>query len=109
MISTVIECSKDFQARLRNTMALYGRRSQTLDQSFPQRLISARAELTREELHHRMDTLQKQTKGFKSIGILDETPTYPFNMFSLDSLDKTQAPSNDTIRERYRDKVTSIR
>lgn len=91
MISTVIECSKDFQARLRNTMALYGRRSQTLDQSFPQRLISAREELTREELHHRMDTLQKQTKGFKSIGILDETPTYPFNMFSLDSLDKTQA------------------
>ena len=36
MISTVVECSTDFQKRLGDTMAHYGRQSQTLDQSFPQ-------------------------------------------------------------------------
>ena len=33
-VSSVLECSLDFQRRLRDTMAMYGRRAQALDQSF---------------------------------------------------------------------------
>ena len=46
LVSTVTECSDDFRSRLADTMALYGRQSQALDQSFPQRLLSATEELS---------------------------------------------------------------
>lgn len=91
MISTVIECSKDFQSRMGDTMARYGRRSQTLDQSFIQRLNSPRERLTIEDLQCKMDTIDKQTEEFRSIGILDETPSNPFNLTKLDNTDRTLA------------------
>ena len=90
-ISTVIERSHDFRERLSATMADYGRQSQTLDQSFPQRLISATKRLTVSDLQMRMSNLDKKTAEFKSIGILDETPTHPFPVASLDNIDSTQA------------------
>ena len=65
MISTVVECSKDFQKRLGDTMAYYGRQSQTLDQSFPQRLISASEELSVDELSEQMSNLDKKNDRAK--------------------------------------------
>ncbi|MCY4376937.1 MAG: AAA family ATPase [Spirochaetaceae bacterium] len=90
-ISRVEECSLDFQIRLSDTMATYGRQAQTLDQTFPQRLISATAQLSQDELRDRMTTLDKKTEEFKSIGILDETPAHPFDANSLRDMDYTQA------------------
>ena len=68
MVSTIVECSKDFHKRLGDTMAHYGRQSQTLDQSFPQRLISANEELRVDELAEQMSNLDKKTVGLKEIG-----------------------------------------
>ena len=90
-VSTVIECSEDFQKRLGDTMAQYGRQAQALDQSFPQRLISATEELTVDDLQERMATLDNQTAELTAIGILEETPTHPFPVSSLGDLDSTQA------------------
>ena len=90
-ISRVEECSLDFQKRLSATMAAYGRQAQTLDQTFPQRLVSATAQLSQDELRDRMAALDKKTEEFKSIGILDETPSHPFDADSLRDMDSTQA------------------
>ena len=89
--SRVEECSLDFQKRLSDTMARYGRQAQTLDQTFPQRLISATEQLSQDELRDRMTTLDEKTEEFKSIGILDETPAHPFDADSLRDMDPTQA------------------
>ena len=89
--SSVVECSRDFRQRLDHTMAAYGRQAQTLDQSFPQRLISITDELAIHEIQTRMETLTRKTGDYKKIGILDETTTHPFDVDSLGDLDDTQA------------------
>lgn len=91
-ISSVVDCSEDFRKRLDDTMASYGRNAQTLDQSFPQRLISADEQLTVEQLQSEMETLDKKTADLKDIGILDATPVHPFDFETLgDKYDPTQA------------------
>ncbi len=87
----VVECSRDFGNRLSDTMADYGRQAQRLDQTFPQRLISATEELNENELKQRMSNLDKKTEELKVMGILDETPTHPFDVNSLSNMDHTQA------------------
>ena len=91
MISTVVEFSRDFSERLANTMAQYGRQSQALDQSFPQRLMGQVRKLNVQELQERMSKLDELTTDYKDMGILDKTPTHPFPVSSLDDIDSTQA------------------
>ena len=89
-VSSVLECSLDFQRRIRDTMATYGRYAQTLDQSFPQRLISAVTnQLDPVELGERMTALDEKTSELREIGILDETPNRSFDAASLDEMDST--------------------
>ena len=54
LVSTVVEYGHDFRIRLADTMADYGRQSQTLDQSFPQRLITADERMSVEMLEERI-------------------------------------------------------
>ena len=72
-----------FRKRIADTMVQYGRESQTLDQSFPQRLISATEELAVDQLKKQMSDLDRKTEELKRIGVLDETPTHPFPVDSL--------------------------
>ena len=72
-------------------MAQYGRQSQALDQSFPQRLMEAEDELVVPELQDRMSVLDKKTAEYKTMGILDKTPAHPFPVSSLGHIDRTQA------------------
>lgn len=100
-IPSVVDCSEDFRKRLDDTMADYGRRSQILDQSFPQRLISAteklavnelQTEISTNELQTEMSTLDEKTARLKEVGILDATPIHPFDIGKLgDMNDSTQA------------------
>ena len=90
-VSTVVNYSRDFRKRLANTMAQYGRTSQALDQSFPQRLMEAVDELQLLELQKRMSDLDDKTSDYTSMGILDKTPTHPFPVSSLGDIDSTQA------------------
>ena len=91
LTSSVVECSRDFRQRLDHTMAAYGRQAQTLDQSFPQRLISIPDELAIHEIQARMEALTRKTGDYKRIGILDEATTHPFDVDRLGDLDDTQA------------------
>ena len=88
---TVVEYSNNFQIQLADTMALYGRRSQTLDQSFPQRLISATDQLSVDEIQARLTTLDNKTNQLTTMGILDNPQAHPFDMGSLENIDDTQA------------------
>ena len=89
-VSSVLECSVDFRDRLGRTMAAYGRQAQTLDQTFPQRLVSADGQLAAEELRKRMAALDKKTDELRAMGILDDTHTPPFDAASLDEMDSSQ-------------------
>lgn len=84
---TVIECGKQFQRRLSETMAEYGRESQRLDQSFPQRLVSA--EVAEPDLEQRMAALEHKMTSLKEVGILEDTPTDP-SVENLQSMGETQ-------------------
>lgn len=101
MVSTVVEFSRDFSRRLAKTMAQYGRTSQMLDQSFPQRLmepehnpetqyLEPEHSLEAQHLQERMLKLDKMTSDYKNMGILDKTPTHPFSVSSLGTIDNTQ-------------------
>lgn len=85
--SSVFDCGRDFQKRLGDTMAAYGRQAQSLDQSFPQRLISATEILESDALQENMSILDQKTADLKKIGILDETPVHPFDVSSLSQTD----------------------
>lgn len=87
----VVECSRQLKRRVDDTMADYGRQAQTLDQSFPQRLLQtsvAGASLSVDEIRDRMSDLDQRTKELKEIGILDETP---IDQFRPGDIDESQA------------------
>ena len=90
IVSAVAECSKDFRTRLDDTMVQYGRQSQQLDQSFPERLISATDQLTSAELQNRMLALDRKTADLAKIGIFDETPKHPTLETGLAGIDDTR-------------------
>jgi len=91
LVSTVVECGHDFRTRLDDTMADYGRKSQTLDQSFPQRLIAEKEDkMSVELLEERISELEKKTADLKKIGILEETQPNPIHE-GMKNIDSTQA------------------
>ena len=91
MVPTVRDYAKDLQRRVTETLARYASESQSLDQSFPQRLLRARTtELSIADIKARMAELDAKRAKLKSIGLLDDNPAYPFDITSLDNLDGTQ-------------------
>lgn len=92
VVSRVVECSRELKRKIDDTMADYGRRAQTLDQSFPQRLLQHSSEgssLSIEEIRSRMEDLDRKTEELKKIGILDEAPIHQFQL--VDDIDISQA------------------
>ena len=92
LVPRVIECSRELKRRIDDTMADYGRRAQTLDQSFPQRLLQQGAAgngLSIDDIRSRMEDLNRKTEELKNIGILDEAPIHPFQL--VDNMDDSQA------------------
>ncbi len=90
--SRVVECSIELKKRIDDTMADYGRQAQTLDQSFPQRLLehsTARDNLCVEEIRRQMLNLDRKTEELKNIGLLEETPIHQFQ--HLGEIDPEQA------------------
>ena len=86
----VVECAKELKNRLDSTMASYGRQAQTLDQTFPQRLMTAPDKILISNIQSRMKELAERTEDYKTIGILDKTAVHPFDIGTLDTLDETR-------------------
>jgi predicted ATP-dependent endonuclease of OLD family len=88
---TVREYARAFADRLETALAEYGRRSQILDQSFPQRLLKKPGrEPELGALQRRMEALEQKQAHLKAIGLLDDTPQKDFNTAALEKLDKTE-------------------
>ena len=92
LVPTVGEYSADLLRRIKEALAEYAGRSQSLDQSFPQRLLQQPGEsVPVQELKARMAELDQTRQRFVSLGLLDEPPQHPFDPSSLDKLEETQA------------------
>jgi len=104
-VLTVLDYARDLKGRINDTMARYGQQSQTLDQSFPQRLLSARVPpLAADQLKQQMEELDIKRAKLKEIGLLDEPQGHPFDTKALDRLDSTQQSVmtlyvDDTVRK----------
>lgn len=86
-VPTVNTYARDLQSRISDTLTTYAKESQALDQSFPQRLLSAVQLLSADELKVRMKGLETKRNQLKSIGLIDEESTSPFDLAKLESID----------------------
>lgn len=88
---TVVKYAADLAERIEQTQARYGRQSQGLDQSFPQRLIESSmmaADLS--ALRNQMQELDRKRTVLTRIDLLDDTPQGPFKIASLDEIQPAQ-------------------
>lgn len=87
--STVEDYSRDLKARISQTLADYGSRSQSLDQSFPQRIIQYKApSIDVESLKTRMSALDETRERLARFGLLREDERgHPFDVNALDGLE----------------------
>ena len=90
LASSVVECSNELKKRFDSTMADYGRWGQSLDQTFPQRLMTASDRIRIPDIQTRMEKLAEKTENYKTIGILDKTTVHTFDIGSLDTLDESR-------------------
>ncbi|MBK9261539.1 MAG: AAA family ATPase [Polyangiaceae bacterium] len=92
-IPTVREYARDLHARITEALARYATESQSLDQSFPQRLLKTRGQtgLVSSDLKSRMSALNDKRAQLQKIGLLDAATSSPFEIESLDVLDPVQS------------------
>lgn len=75
VLDTVLIYSRDLRARVDAKLAEYGRRSQELDQSFPQRLLQGRVEsLVEGEIRTRMGSINARQERLQQLGLMAEAP-----------------------------------
>ena len=89
IFSTAKEYADDLIDKIKSTLAQYGQKSQTLDQSFPQRLLTTSLS-DDSDLKDRMARLDTERQELREIGLLDETATPIFDPSSLDELIATE-------------------
>lgn len=89
--ATVKAYARDLQSRISETLTAYASQSQSLDQSFPQRLLrSADIPLSVEALKERMRELEADRNKLKRIGLIIEDTASPFDVRALEELDATR-------------------
>lgn len=86
--SAVNHDALDLAARIKDSFTQYGRISQRLDQTFPQRLFqSTLPTLPREKIAESIKVLESERKRLKTAGILEENLPYPFDVSQIDDKD----------------------
>lgn len=89
--ATVRDYAVDLQKRISDTLKDYATESQSLDQSFPQRMIRSDVRtLPVDELISKMQALEEKRNQLKLIRLIDDDPTYPFDITTLEELDETK-------------------
>lgn len=74
-LDTVLIYSRELRGRVDAKLAEYGRRSQELDQSFPQRLLQGRVEsLAEGEIRTRMGSINARQERLQQLGLMAEAP-----------------------------------
>lgn len=94
ILPTVRDYARDLSEQIKNVLSRYGAESQTLDQSFPQRLLGMAAQHgqpSSEQLKERMTLINDKRAELQRIGLLDATTMTPFDVTSMDALAATQS------------------
>jgi len=90
-VHTVQECAKDLILRISSALKNYGAKSQQLDQSFPHRFISVTMPpMEVDELKEKLSQIGAKLKDLRSIGLLDADSVQPFDIESLDFVEKNK-------------------
>lgn len=93
IVETVQECSRDLKKRIADTLGLYAKESQRLDQTFPQRLLSSSGNgKSLDQLKIDFLKIEQKRGNLTTIDLIVDSAetTYPFNPSSLEALDSTQ-------------------
>ena len=90
LVATVQDCAAGLQTSISEQLQTYGRESQSLDQTFPQRLLRKIAPLSVDDIKSQMAALDIDREKLRRIGLLDERREDRFDATSLDSLEETQ-------------------
>lgn len=79
----VVNYSKELVNEIRDTLASYASLSQSLDRTFPTRIVKAseQTELTIDELRSNLGELEKKREGFIITGLLDKEEEIDFKDF----------------------------
>lgn len=92
-IDRVEDVAKDLARLVSETMASYGRESQVLDQSYPQRVLAKKRGgpvLGVEELKQRLQALDRTQNALKELGLLNQADAAPPDLSDLAALDETE-------------------
>lgn len=92
MLPTVSAYSEEIAERIQSKLAEYGATSQSLDRTFPARVVQQRPspELTDEELRHQLNELEKTRSRLIEVGLLDkdENPDFQIQTEPIDESTK---------------------
>ena len=91
-VETVKDYARDLHRKISEALQEYARESQSLDQSFPERLLGASAWSSFEvqALKDRMQQLERKRDQLKRIGLVAEDRTYPFDVAALEKVTDAQ-------------------
>lgn len=82
--ATAVAYAEELAERIEEVQARYGRRSQELDQSYPQRLVRAESDDgDPESLRARMQALDDRRVELERLGLLGDTSQQPFDLDAL--------------------------
>ena len=97
--STVKNYSSNLRGRMANALTAYAEHSQTLDRSFPQRMLGGpkTEALDTANLKDRMNKLEQRRSQLKKIGLIEDDTSYPFD---IDTLDKA-TPMQKAVMTLY--------
>ncbi|MBK8232978.1 MAG: hypothetical protein IPK72_20935 [Candidatus Eisenbacteria bacterium] len=104
------EDAKDLQRRISDALGGYARESQSLDQSFPRRLLSAQVwkSLSVDELKARMNQLTAKRDKLRRIRLMEENPAYPFDVSTLENVNDAQRSVMTLYVEDSEKKLASL-
>jgi predicted ATP-binding protein involved in virulence len=87
MSPAVLADAQEIGQRLSDAFTQYGRISQKLDQTFPQRLFDWPQSMTREQIKKILGEIEDEQARLSKLGVLDTQPSYPFSLSILDKSD----------------------
>jgi hypothetical protein len=91
LIYRVEDCARHLEKFIRMIMSLYGRTTQALDQSYPQRVLTQKDRpLPTESLKQCLQDLEAKQSTFIEVGLLDKMTTHPFDPEEFDHLEPTE-------------------
>lgn len=81
MIPTVSDYSKQLADKMQDKFTEYGNKSQTLDRTFPVRVVTQESNnLTTEKLKNKLDELEKTRNRLITVGLLNKEENLDFNI-----------------------------